>query len=146
MDDFDRNLLPPKKFQIINYSENNFKAIGRNHLDYFVKELGLKPTDNVLEIGSGNGRIASSLTSYLESGSYIGVDIMKPFIKSKTAYFEGKLLQCRNCDKKHQCMNNPSAADRCKGAGRQVSFRLDSNRAPNYTDWMKHRVDSPRGK
>jgi hypothetical protein len=45
MDDFDRNLLPPKKFQIMNYSENNFKAIGRNHLDYFVKELGLKPTD-----------------------------------------------------------------------------------------------------
>jgi ubiquinone/menaquinone biosynthesis C-methylase UbiE len=81
MDDFDRNLLPPKKFQIMNYSENNFKAIGRNHLDYFVKELGLKPTDNLLEIGSGNGRIASSLTSYLESGSYIGVDIMKPFIK-----------------------------------------------------------------
>jgi hypothetical protein len=22
----------------------------------------------------------------------------------KTAFFEGKLLQCRNCDKKHQCM------------------------------------------
>jgi ubiquinone/menaquinone biosynthesis C-methylase UbiE len=81
MDEFDRNLFPPKRFQIMNYTENNFTAIGRNHFDYFVKELGLKPTDDVLEIGSGNGRIASSLTSYLESGSYIGVDIMKPFIK-----------------------------------------------------------------
>ncbi|MEP2602424.1 MAG: transposase, partial [Paraglaciecola sp.] len=64
----------------------------------------------------------------------------------KTAYFEGRLLQCRNCDKKHQCMHNPSAADHRKGAGRQVSFRLDNNRPPNYTDWMKHRVDSPQGK
>ncbi|WP_342806058.1 IS1182 family transposase [Alteromonas sp. M12] len=64
----------------------------------------------------------------------------------KTAYFEGKLLQCRHCDKKTQCMHNPSAADHRKGAGRQVSFRLDSNRPPNYTDWMKHRVDSPKGK
>ncbi|MEP4102370.1 IS1182 family transposase [Paraglaciecola sp.] len=64
----------------------------------------------------------------------------------KTAYFEGKLLQCRNCNKKHQCMHNPSAADHRKGAGRQVSFRLDSKREPTYTDWMKHRVDSPKGK
>ncbi len=64
----------------------------------------------------------------------------------KTAYFEGKLLQCRHCDKKHQCMHNPSAADHRKGAGRQVSFRLADTRAPTYTDWMKHRVDSPKGK
>jgi hypothetical protein len=38
------------------------------------------------------------------------------------------------------------AADHRKGAGRQVSFRLDSNRPRNFTDWMKHRVDSPFGK
>ena len=81
MDAFDRKLLPPKQFQIMNYSESNFVAIGRNHLDYFVKELGLKPTDSVLEIGSGNGRIASSLTGYLDKGSYVGVDIMKSFVK-----------------------------------------------------------------
>ena len=81
MEDFDYSLLPPKRFQIMNYSERNFIRIGRNHLDYFIKELGLKSTDNVLEIGSGNGRIASALTGYLNDGSYIGVDIMKPFIK-----------------------------------------------------------------
>jgi transposase len=63
-----------------------------------------------------------------------------------TAFFEGKLLQCRHCEKKQQCMHNPAAADHRKGAGRQVSFRLDSNRPSNYTDWMKHRVDSPLGK
>lgn len=64
----------------------------------------------------------------------------------KTAFFEGKLSQCRVCDKKHQCMHNPAAANHRKGNGRQVSFRLDSNRPPTYTDWMKHRVDSAKGK
>jgi len=64
----------------------------------------------------------------------------------KTAYFEGRLLQCRHCDKKHQCMRNPNAADNRKGSGRQVSFALPGTRAANHTDWMKHRVDSLEGK
>ncbi|MBN7795914.1 transposase, partial [Parahaliea mediterranea] len=63
-----------------------------------------------------------------------------------TAYFEGRLLQCRHCPLKTRCMHNPKAADHRKGAGRQVSFQLDGKRKPTYTDWMKHRVDSDRGK
>jgi hypothetical protein len=43
-------------------------------------------------------------------------------------------------------MKNPTSADHRKGAGRQVSFALNDQRAPTYTDWMKHRVDSPKGK
>lgn len=43
-------------------------------------------------------------------------------------------------------MQNPASADHRKGKGRQVSFALENKRAPNHTDWMKHRVDSPRGK
>ena len=62
------------------------------------------------------------------------------------AMFEGRLMQCRNCDLKHQCMKNPSSADHRKGSGRQVSFILEHKRKPNYTDWMKHRVDSDKGK
>jgi hypothetical protein len=62
------------------------------------------------------------------------------------AYFEGRLLQCRNCKLKARCMRNPAAADHRKGNGRQVSFILSKNRKPNCTDWMKHRVDSEKGK
>ena len=62
------------------------------------------------------------------------------------AYFEGRLLQCRNCSKREACMHNPQSAEHRKGAGRQVSFQLEANRPPSYTDWMKHRVDSPEGK
>ena len=62
------------------------------------------------------------------------------------AYFQGRLLQCRHCPKKHRCMQNPEAANDRKGKGRQVSFTIETQRLPNYTDWMKHRVDSPQGK
>ena len=62
------------------------------------------------------------------------------------AFFEGRLLQCRYCNLKHECMENPEAANHRKGAGRQVSFTINDKRKPTYTDWMKHRVDSDHGK
>ena len=62
------------------------------------------------------------------------------------AFFEGRLNQCRHCKIKAQCMRNPSAADHRKGNGRQVSFILKKQQKQNFTDWMKHRVDSDKGK
>ncbi len=62
-------------------------------------------------------------------------------------FFEGPLSKCRHCPLKNQCMKNPSAADTRKGNGRQVSFIIKkAQRKPNYTDWMKDRVDSDKGK
>ena len=62
-------------------------------------------------------------------------------------YFEGRLTKCRVCKLKTQCMKNPSSADTRKGHGRQVSFIIKKNsRSHTYTDWMKHRVDSDKGK
>ncbi len=44
-------------------------------------------------------------------------------------------------------MKNPASADHGKGNGRQVSFILGKGRRKaNFTDWMKHRIDSPTGK
>lgn len=62
------------------------------------------------------------------------------------AMFEGRLLQCRQCDIKARCMRNPRSADHRKGNGRQVSFALNNKRKSTHTDWMKHRVDSDYGK
>jgi hypothetical protein len=62
------------------------------------------------------------------------------------AFFEGRLSQCSNCELKSRCMKNPAAADHRKGKGRQVSFILNKSRKPNFTDWMKHRVGSTKGK
>jgi transposase len=65
---------------------------------------------------------------------------------NQSARFEGRLTQCRHCAQKHHCMRNPDAANHRKGNGRQVSFQLIKGRKPTYTDWMKHRVDSDKGK
>lgn len=65
---------------------------------------------------------------------------------NQKAFFEGRLSQCRACEIKHRCMSNPASADHRKGHGRQVSFILSKQRKPNYTDWMKHRIDSDKGK
>ena len=66
------------------------------------------------------------------------------------AYFEGRLLQCRHCPRKQECMYNPASADHRKGKGRQVSFVVqytaNSKSKTPYTDWMKERVDSDLGK
>lgn len=62
-------------------------------------------------------------------------------------FFEGKISDCRACDKKEQCMRKPASADSRDGHGRQVSFIIkERGSAPNYTDWMKDRVDSEKGK
>jgi len=61
-------------------------------------------------------------------------------------FFEGRLLQCRHCEIKEHCMTNPSSADHRQGHGRQVSFILKQQHKKNYTDWMKYRVDSTKGK
>jgi len=66
---------------------------------------------------------------------------------NRKLFFEGRLSKCRSCKLKKQCMRNPSSANSRKGNGRQVSFLIEKGtRAPNYTDWMKHRVDSDKGK
>jgi hypothetical protein len=41
-------------------------------------------------------------------------------------------------------MQKPEQADHRKGHGRQVSFIVRSR--PTFTDWMKQRVDSDKGK
>ena len=60
-------------------------------------------------------------------------------------YFVGRVSHCRPCPLKSQCMTNPQVADEVNGRGRQVSFILNKTGSP-YTDWMKVRVDSQKGK
>ncbi len=62
-------------------------------------------------------------------------------------FFEGRLTKCRTCKLKMRCMHNPDSDNHRKGHGRQVSFIINKGqRAANFTDWMKHRVDSAKGK
>ena len=88
-----------------------------------------------------------ALTCICPTGEKLSYRWQRETDNGKTrVHFEGRLLQCRHCPKKYRCMQNPSSADHRNGAGRQVSFIIENKRLPNYTDWMKHRVDSPKGK
>ena len=68
--------LPPKS--LIFTGGGDFKETGFRFLSYFKKYGDLHPTFNVLDIGSGMGRMAIPLSHYMSnSGSYDGIDIMK---------------------------------------------------------------------
>lgn len=68
-------LTPPKRLHFV--GGGDFKEHGSAFMKRF-KELGqLKPTDHVLDIGSGVGRMAVPLSNYLSStGRYEGVEIV----------------------------------------------------------------------
>lgn len=59
-------------------------------------------------------------------------------------FFEGRLAECRQCHRKQDCMRNPDSANDRKGHGRQVSFIVKDK--ASYTDWMRSRIDTERGK
>ncbi|RYG85835.1 MAG: class I SAM-dependent methyltransferase, partial [Alphaproteobacteria bacterium] len=59
---------------------DTFPIIADMHQAGLRKWIDLKPTDRVLEVGCGIGRDAIPLTTFLTSGSYVGVDIIAPSI------------------------------------------------------------------
>jgi SAM-dependent methyltransferase len=69
-----KNLVPPR---YLNYAgDGDFEKVGDEFLKYFVELGELKPSDCVLEMGSGIGRMARPLTRYLTTGEYYGVEIV----------------------------------------------------------------------
>lgn len=69
-------LLPPRRYDNINLGDN--LQIGEEFLKYFIEFGKINPESKILEIGSGYGRMAIPLTTYLSTkGRYYGLDIMK---------------------------------------------------------------------
>ncbi|MES2617090.1 MAG: class I SAM-dependent methyltransferase [Bacteroidota bacterium] len=69
-------LEPPKGMIYTGYGD--FIAHGQKHLNYLKDLAGLQPQHRVLDVGSGIGRSAIALTTYLNSqGSYEGFDVVK---------------------------------------------------------------------
>jgi ubiquinone/menaquinone biosynthesis C-methylase UbiE len=71
-----RDMIPPRTLDFV--GGNNYRGVGLEFRDLFVRYGGLKPEDRVLDVGSGIGRMAAPLTGYLAaSGEYQGFDIVK---------------------------------------------------------------------
>ena len=68
-------LTPPRRLLTGDYG--HFERLGNEFLVLFKELGGLKPDDDVLDIGCGPGRMAVPLTGYLSAaGSYEGFDIV----------------------------------------------------------------------
>jgi SAM-dependent methyltransferase len=67
-------LTPPRR--LIFVGDGDYRKIGQEFLEYFVELGRLQPTDHVLDVGSGIGRMAAPLTRVLTSGRYEGFDIV----------------------------------------------------------------------
>ncbi|HET9906563.1 MAG TPA: methyltransferase domain-containing protein [Anaerolineales bacterium] len=70
------SMIPPRSMTFI--GGGDFIKVGEGFKKHFVELGDLKPTDRVLDVGCGIGRMAIPLTSYLsEQGEYWGFDIVK---------------------------------------------------------------------
>ena len=72
-------LVPPRRLDYGAHSD--FVATGDELLSQLVELAGLQPSDAVLDVGCGSGRVARPLTGYLgEEGSYDGFDVNREAI------------------------------------------------------------------
>jgi SAM-dependent methyltransferase len=72
--------LPPRRLHFI--GSPCFLEPGRAFATLFKEVGGLRPTDDVLDIGCGIGRMAVPLLDFLQSGSrYEGFDVIEPGIE-----------------------------------------------------------------
>lgn len=68
-----KSIYPPRRLNFVGSAE--FEKVGHEFFHLF-KEYGhLKSSDDVLDIGSGIGRMAIPMTDFLDSGTYEGFDI-----------------------------------------------------------------------
>lgn len=69
------DLYPPNWMPLV--GSGDFRQLGLEFLNYFTALGGLRPTDHVLDVGCGVGRMAIPLTTYLDPahGRYAGFDI-----------------------------------------------------------------------
>ena len=73
--DHSEELIPPP--EMIFVGGGDFREVGEEFLQYFIAFGGLKPNEEVLDVGCGIGRMAIPLTQYLRSeGRYEGFDIV----------------------------------------------------------------------
>lgn len=70
--------LPIPKAEQRFVGDGDFRAIGAEFLELFIRYGGLRPDADVLDFGCGIGRMAIPLTQYLSpAASYAGVDVSR---------------------------------------------------------------------
>jgi SAM-dependent methyltransferase len=73
-----------------NVGDGDYVVVGAQLLGNLKDYAGLKPSDRVLDIGCGNGRVAEQLAPFLRGGSYVGFDLSKAGIAACRRRFAGR--------------------------------------------------------
>ncbi len=107
-------LVPPRGLSFV--GGGDFEATGSEFLGHFTELGGLRPSDRVLDIGCGIGRMAIPLSGYLDGGSYAGFDVGRAMIRwcrrhlaSRHPEFEFEWAPIHNA--KYNPFGNLSAAE-----------------------------------
>ncbi len=72
-------LVPPRALSFV--GGGDFEQTGREFLGHFAELGGLRPDDDVLDVGCGIGRMAIPLTESLRGGSYAGFDVGREMVR-----------------------------------------------------------------
>jgi SAM-dependent methyltransferase len=72
-------LVPPRRMQFV--GEGDFVATGDEFLGHLVELAGLRPDNDILDVGCGIGRMARPLAGYLTTGRYAGFDVNEMAIR-----------------------------------------------------------------
>jgi ubiquinone/menaquinone biosynthesis C-methylase UbiE len=71
-------LVPPGRLMFVGGTRSDFRAMGDKWVQTFIRLAGLKPSESVLDVGCGVGRMAASLSRYLNADArYEGFDIVR---------------------------------------------------------------------
>ncbi len=72
--------LPPMRLRFV--GGGDFRKIGEEMVQLLIERAGLQPTDDVLDIGCGAGRVAIPLARYLDAQStYRGFDVVRDAVR-----------------------------------------------------------------
>lgn len=78
---YDGYSIPVDLVMLTGGGTDDWEQISQYHVEMYRKYTPLNPDDSILEVGSGVGRDAISLTKILsDEGKYVGFDIIKPSI------------------------------------------------------------------
>ena len=74
------SMIPPESMNFV--GKGDFEKIGREFKQYFIDLANIQPSDRILDVGCGIGRMAVPLTDYLSpEGEYWGFDIVQMGIR-----------------------------------------------------------------
>ena len=77
-----RGRMHPPEHLVKMVGGGDFKAVGEEFFSYFTSQCHLKPEEKILDVGSGCGRMAVPLISYVSgSGGYWGFDVSRAGVR-----------------------------------------------------------------